>query len=293
MDTYDPYKIAQQQAYLQAAQQQQGWAGLAQNPGSFAAASTPAPVATPQSVYNPIAGGNVRRNASPNYGEKSTRTDSSGGTAIGNDNFSKYPTKWWGDIPQASFGDIINDPEKFTRMWADNFGLGENTERTVQDFAPMPVNFLYGLGLADQFSGTGVDNPMQKQAELQDKLYDRILRGGHDGLGASYINPQQLMSTALNAIVTKDAAGNYVGGQNPLAMQFGDPSVPPQTQADNFIKYIASTVANLIPRESAQAYINILQREKNLFSDYITNNPTVNVTFNKWVKDRLGPNGGL
>lgn len=283
-DTYDPYRLAQQQAYAQAQQQTQDWSGLS---GAITSASTP-----PGTAYSTQAGANIQGGL-PDYAGRAARPNSSAGTAIGNDNFSRYPDKWWGQVPQATFKDIIDDPEKFTRMWADAYGLGQNTERTVNNFAPMPVNFLYGMGLQDQFSGPGVDDPMQKQAELQEKFYDRILRGGNSGVGAGYINPRQLMQTALNAIVTKDQAGNYIGQQNPLAMQFGDPAVPPETQADNFIKYVASTVGNLIPGQSAQAYINVLQREKSLFSDYVTKNPTVNVTFNRWISDRLGPNGGI
>lgn len=281
----NPYTLAQNQSYQNSENQ---WLSYLQgNPAPAAITST-----TPGQYSSSL--GAVRQPASPNYYHKVLNQPASDDVArLPDSTTQRFAGNWWNDIPQATFGDIINDPEKFTRMWAKDFNLGENTQRTVNQFAPMPVNYLYGMGLDDEMSG---DFPMQKQAALQSQFFDRILTGGTnqgEGTGGRYIDPRQLMQTALNAVTVKDASGNYAGRQNPLAMQFGDPAVPPETQADNFIKYVASTVGNLVPQGHAQALINVYQREKELFSDYITSNPTVNVTFNKWIKDRLGPTGGL
>lgn len=272
----NPYLQAQEESYNQA---EQDWLNFAQGP---------MPTAAPPPFRSSV--GTRQVDTLPNYSkvDPGDTTKPTGSNLSVHPGWSTYSTGWWNEIPQATFKDIIDDPDKFVRMWGSRKNIGENTQRIVSDFAPMPVNYLYGLGVADQFTGDA-NNPMQKQADLQTQFFDRILTGQ----GGEYINPRVLMQTALNASITKDRQGNYVGSQHPLAQQFADPALPPEAQADNFIKYVASTVGNLIPGAAAQAYINILQREKQLFSDYITRNPTVNVPFNKWVRDRLGPNGGL
>jgi hypothetical protein len=284
----DPYKSAQQQAYDEAAQSWSNWLAGGNAPTTRVDdyGIHPAGTSARPTIYSSTGAQTVQRNL-PYVSRNTADPDSRDVSKLPfNDWGRNFEGNWWANIPQATFGDIINDPEKYTRMWAQANKLGEQTQGRLQEFAPMPVNFLYGLGEADKFTGSA-NFPMQKQAALQDQFLDRILRGNN------YMDPRQLMSTALDAVVVKDQNGNYVGSQNPLAMQFGDPAVPAETQADNMIKYVASTVGKLVPQGHAQALINIYQREKSLFSDYLTKNPKVNITFNKWIKDRLGPTGGL
>lgn len=282
-DPNDPYARAQQQSYSQA----QDWAGVAQQASTGMASA-------PTNNYSAGMGANIVQPQTPNYAGTSVRQPESGlGTAIGNDNFTQFKDQWWGDISQDSFGNMMNDPDKFRRMWAAHYGIGEGTQQSIQEFAPRPDNYLYGLGLDNQMSIGGSDHPQQARAELTSKFFDRILRSGRSGVGAEYLSPKKLMQTALDAVITKSPDGSINGYQSPLALQFADPAQTPEAQVLNFTNYVKSTVANLLPQESARAYVGILAREGDLFSDYITKNPTVNITFNKWIKDRLGPTGGI
>jgi len=225
-------------------------------------------------------------NSNPNAFGPRTTFDSGNripGSSVASGDFGNFPGNWWNDIPQASFGDIINNPDQFTRMWAKAGGLGEHSIQQLQSFAPAIDEYLYGMGKGKSFEG--MNYPEQRQAQMQTDFLHFILEPG------KYIDPRHLVNTAL--VSALDANGKAVAGDQQLASRFGDPSVAPANQVSNFLSYVKNTVANLLPTHTAQAYLQNLQQIGNRYLDYMTANPNKSVPFNKFVYDILGPSGGI
>lgn len=195
------------------------------------------------------------------------------------------PDAWYKNVPGTSFADFISEDNSdwFRREYAQSHGLGVQTEEALSRYSPIPQYWLAALGQDKKFS-LGQPNAPQRQADLMTKLYDRIL-----GPNAGYIDPQGIMQKVIGSTwnAKKPQNNDYI------ANMIGNPSLSPEAQVGNFWNFVNGTVGRLMPQGTMQAYQRIIDRESNLYVDFIKKNPTVSLTFNRWIGQRLGPTGGL
>jgi hypothetical protein len=195
------------------------------------------------------------------------------------------PDAWYKGVPGISFGDFISEDNAdwFRREWTQSKGLGQQTEQALGRFSPIPQYWLAALGKDKQFA-LNQPNAPQRQADLMGKLYERLL-GPNDG----YIDPQGIMQKVIGSTWNSKKTAN----NDYLANMVANPALSPDAQVGNFWNFVNGTVGRLMPQGSMQAYQKIVERESNLYQDFMRKNPAVSLTFNRWIGQRLGPTGGL
>lgn len=235
--------------------------------------------------YSPLTGLNAPRTPTAFRPNLMSNEDVAGGeTPLGKIGTS-VPGAWYADVPQTSFSDFISEggADRFRRAYAQSRGLGDQTEQSLARFSPLPQYWLAAMG-EDKKYGVGTPNAPQRQADLMGQFYNRIL-GSHSG----YIDPQAIMKNIVGSVYNSQHPGQNSYIQNLIS----NPSLDADSQVSNFWNFVNGTVGRLLPQGTMSAYQNLIERESNLYKDFMSNNPTVSLTFNKWIAQRLGPSGGL
>lgn len=198
---------------------------------------------------------------------------------------TKTPNAWYAGVPQMSFNEFISEggADWFRREYAASRGLGEQTEQALARFSPLPQYWLAALG-QDKRYNMSTENGPQRQADMMGQLYSRLL-----GNGSGYIDPKSIMQRIVQS--TWNAA--KPGKNDYMANLIANPDLDPDSQVSNFWNFVNGTVGRLMPQGTMRAYQNLIQRESDLYKDYMAKNPALSLTFNKWVLQRLGPTGGL
>lgn len=238
----------------------------------------------PLTGYSPLTGNDAPRtpmNYRPNLGN---RRDSVSGAVLDPLKTSAKGA-WYQDIPQIAFSDFIS-PENsdwFRREYATTHGMGEQTERALGRFSPVAQYWLAALGQDKKF-GPGVAGAPQKQADLTGQFYNRLL-GKQDGP----IDPKGIMKRVVSA----EWNAKNPGKNDYIANLIAGPGQDADTQIRNFWSFVNGTVGRLMPSDTMGAYQSLIEREGNLYKDFMAKNPTMSMGFNKWIQQRLGPTGGL
>lgn len=220
----------------------------------------------------------------PDVIQNGGRDDAANGSPLGRIG-SRVPGAWYSDIPQTSFNEFISEENAdwFRREWAKTHNMGQRTEEALARFSPLPQYWLHALGQGDKFNLTQ-ENAPQKQADLMGKLYGRLL-----GPDQGYIDPKGIMQNIVGA--TWD--GKNLAKNDYIASMMADPKLSADAQVSNFWNFVNGTVGRLMPKGTMQAYQSIIERESDLYRDFMAKNPSVSLTFNRWIGQRLGPTGGL
>jgi hypothetical protein len=116
------------------------------------------------------------------------------------------------------------------------------------------------------------------------KKHGRVL-----GPSAGNIDPKRIMENVINATWNSEKPGQ----NNYVANLLANPGMDVNSQIGNFWSYVNGTVGRLMPPATMRSYKNIIDRESQLFQDFMNKNPTVSMTFNRWIGKRLGKTGGL
>lgn len=238
----------------------------------------------PLSGYSPLTGNDAPRmpmNYRPNL---LNRRDYVSGETIGKIG-TTTPGAWYNKIPQVSFSDFLS-PENgdwFRREWAASHGLGQQTENALNRFAPVAQYWLAALGQDQKFRNSAKDAP-RAQADLMGQLYGRLL-GPRNG----YIDPRAIMQK----VVGSSWNAKQPGQNDYIANMVANPGLDLDSQVGNFWNFVNGTVGRLMPTDTMNAYQALIEREGNLYKDFMAKNPTVSMPFNKWIQQRLGPTGGL
>lgn len=241
----------------------------------------------PTTGYSPLSGTEGPRtpvNYRPDVSGGGTFDNATGKGGVGNLGTST-PGAWYRNIPQTAFSDFISPENQdwFRREWATTHGLGETTERSLGAFSPVAQYWLAALGQDRKF-GPGAKAAPQAEADLMGNLYGRLL-----GKQTGYIDPQHIMREVVNSVWN----ANKPGQNDYIANMISNPSLSADDQVTNFWNFVSGTVGRLMPSDTMSSYKNLVEREGNLFKDFMAKNPTISMTFNKWVQQRLGPTGGL
>lgn len=239
----------------------------------------------PGSGYNPLTGSTSPPDPSvyrPNVTSK--RRDSASGVEFGGLG-TKVPNAWYADVPSTAFNQFIGEGESdwFRREWVKSHGMGQQTEDALGRFSPIPRYWLAALGQDKKF-GLNQEHAPQKQADLMSQLYGRLL-----GKASGAIDPRTIMGKIMGA--SWDAKNP--GKNDYIANLISNPDLSASSQVSNFWSFVNGTVGRLMPPGTMENYKSIITREGDMFKDFIAKNPAVSMTFNQWVKNRLGPTGGL
>jgi hypothetical protein len=240
----------------------------------------------PTAGYSPITGTNAPPLPAVYRPQVGNRTRDTGANGPGLGRIGTYtPDAWYKDIPQTAFNEFISEDNSdwFRREYAGSRGLGEQTEEALSRFSPLPQNWLSALGQDKKYSLSQPNAP-QRQADLMTKLYDRLL-----GPRAGYIDPKRIMENIVKSVWNEKQPGK----NDYMANMLSNPQLSPDAQVGNFWSFVNGTVGRLMPRGTMQAYQKIIDRESALYKDFMVKNPTMSMTFNRWIGQRLGPTGGL
>lgn len=192
---------------------------------------------------------------------------------------------WYRGVPGTAFNEFISEDNSdwFRREWASAHGMGQKTEEALGRFSPIPQYWLAALGQDDKYT-LATENAPQRQADLMSKLYSRLL-----GPNAGYIDPKGIMQQVVGSTwnSSKPAKNDYI------ANMMSNPRLSADAQVSNFWSFVNGTVGRLMPQGTMQAYQKIIERESDLYRDFMAKNPAVSLTFNRWIGQRLGPTGGL
>lgn len=192
---------------------------------------------------------------------------------------------WYADIPAMNFNEFIGEENSdwFRREWVKSHGMGQQTEEALARFSPVPRYWLSALGQDKKFSLNQPNSP-QRQADLMGKLYGRLL-----GPSSGAIDPKAIMQKVIGSTWNS----KNVGKNGYMENMISNPDLSPDSQISNFWTFVNGTVGRLLPPGTMTSYRNIINREGDLFRDFMAKNPAVSLTFNKWIEQRLGPTGGL
>lgn len=241
-----------------------------QNPGAGynPLTGTQGPKSPP--VYRPQLGGDSSSAANgPGFGSLGTSTKGA----------------WYQGVPATAFNEFIGEAgnDWFRREWTGAKGLGVQTENALSRFSPVARYWLAAMGQDDKFNLSQPNAP-QRQADLTGKFYERLL-----GPNNSAIDPKAIMQR-----VTGSTWNNVETGKNDyIANLLSNPALDAGAQVSNYWSFVNGTVGRLMPPSTMDSYKSLVQREGQLFQDFLAKNPTVSMTFNVWIKQRLGPTGGL
>ena len=239
------------------------------------------------SGYSPLTGEQGPRmpvNYRPDVIQNHGRDDGANGPGIGKIGTST-PGAWYAGIPQTSFSEFISEggQDRFRREWANAHQMGQRTEEALGRFSPIAQYWLAALG-QDKKYALGQPNAPQRQADLMGKFFGRLL-----GPDAGYIDPKSIMEKVVGSTWNSAKPGR----NDYIANLIANPQLDPDAQVSNFWSFVNGTVGRLMPQGTMAAYQNLIQREGDLYKDFVARNPSVSLTFNKWVQQRLGPTGGL
>ena len=224
-----------------------------------------------------------------------TKVTLGGNQVRAGDNFDAYPNAWWGHrandtrpggagIPQISLAEFSNNPEAVARLWTQRHGFGEGTRHAIGQFSD-PRAVMYG---ANMMMGPALSD-IPSQLDQTGQLFANLL-GVHGG-PSGYFDPRQIVNKIVNLRKQYDSTGAETGQLDPFAAAMLD--ADPTVQVTNTIRFLGSALQGIMPRDSFEAYMRLLQREGESFMLWRMQNPQLSGTFNKWVGDRLGPTGGL
>jgi len=238
--------------------------------------------------YSPLDGTQGPRdpqNYRPQIIQNRGRDDAANGPNLGTYDSKVDKNSWYSDVPGINFNEFISEGNSdwFRREWAKKHGFGEQTEAALSRFSPIPQYWMSALGQEDKYSLNKPNSP-QRQADLMGKFYGRVL-----GPSAGNIDPKRIMENVINATWNSEKPGQ----NNYVANLLANPGMDVNSQIGNFWSYVNGTVGRLMPPATMRSYKNIIDRESQLFQDFMNKNPTVSMTFNRWIGKRLGKTGGL